>query len=160
METQTLYHLALVTHIVALTMIAGTTLVDYVIFKQFWKQLAIDGRNGVVINEATSKFPLLFGVGFLLIIVSGVYMMYVTNGAFGEQIWFRIKFALVIIILINGVVVGRRQGLKLRKLLAGELPGKKIGDELAKVRRNLNVFHNSQLLLLLAIFTLSVFKFN
>ena len=141
-------------------MIAGTTLVDYVIFKQFWKQLAVDGRNGLAINQATSKFPILFGLGFILIIISGVYMMYVTHGAFGEQIWFRIKFALVIIILVNGLVVGRSQGSKLTKFLSGELPDKNMEDELLKIRRNLSMFHTSQLALFLVIFILSVFKFN
>ena len=141
-------------------MIAGTTLVDYVIFKQFWKQLAVDGRNGLAINQATSKFPILFGLGFILIIISGVYMMYVTHGAFGEQTWFRIKFGLVIIILINGLVVGRSQGSKLTKFLSGELPDKNMEDELLKIRRNLSMFHTSQLALFLVIFILSVFKFN
>jgi hypothetical protein len=160
MKTDALYHLALVTHIIALTLIAGTTLTDYVIFKQFWKQYRADKPKSMVIIEALAKLPVLFGIGFLLIIISGVYMMYFTNGAFGEQIWFRIKFALVILIIINGIVFGRRLGLKLRKNLSVEAMDKNVEDSILKLKRNLSLFHISQLAILIAIFVLSVFKFN
>ena len=160
MTTLDLYHLALVGHIVGLTMAAGTTLVDYVILKQFWKQLAIDRPKGVAILNATSRFPLLFGIGFLLLIISGVTLMAITHGAFGEQSWFRIKMALVVILVINGVAVGRRQGTKLRKILSGEKPGGDVEERLLKLRKNINWFQTCQLALFLAIFILGVFKFN
>ncbi len=47
MTVQTLYHTALVAHITGLTMMAGTTLVDYIMTKQFWKQYAIDKMKGL-----------------------------------------------------------------------------------------------------------------
>lgn len=34
MTTEAIYHAALATHITGITMMAGTTLMDYVIFKQ------------------------------------------------------------------------------------------------------------------------------
>jgi hypothetical protein len=160
MKTEIFYHTALVTHIIALTMIAGTVLVDYVIFKQFWKKLAIDKQKGIAIIEAISKLPILFGVGFILIIISGIYMMYVTNGAFGEQIWFRIKFGLIILIIINGLAFGRRQGVKLRKVLSEETTDKGVKGRLLAIKNNLTLFHISQILMLVTIFVLSVFKFN
>jgi hypothetical protein len=159
METQTIYHLALVTHIIAITMIAGTTLIDYVIFKQFSKQMNSDRQKGITIIEALSKLPMLFGIGFILIIISGVYMMYVTNGAFGEQTWFRIKFALILLIVINGLAVGRRQGVKLRNTLSGA-GDVNIEENILKVSANLSLFHLSQMTMLVIIFVLSVFKFN
>src|SRR5882762_5635819 len=107
MSTQTLYHLALVIHIAGLTMMAGTTLADYIMTKQFWKQFAIDKQQALAINGAMSKLMLLFGIGILLLILSGIGMMWLTNGMWGEQIWFRIKFGLVIAIIINGIAFGR-----------------------------------------------------
>lgn len=160
MKTLALYHLALVIHIVALTMIAGTTLADYMIFKQFWKRYPADKPKSLAIVEALAKLLVLFGAGFLLIIISGVYMMYVTNGAFGEQIWFRIKFALVVLIIINGLAFGRRLGVKLRRRLSDEASGKSTGDGILKLRRSLSLFHISQMAMLVTIFVLSVFKFN
>jgi hypothetical protein len=134
--------------------------VDYIIFKQFWKKIAIDKLQGRAILEAISKLPILFGIGFILILISGVYMMYVTNGAFGEQIWFRIKFALIILIIINGLAIGRRLGVKLRKVLSEETTDKSMEGRLLKIKSNLTLFHISQITMLVTIFVLSVFKFN
>ncbi|SRR5260221_5441245 len=159
METQTIYHIALVTHITGITMVAGTVLVDYMISKQFWKLFEIEKQKGVTILEATSKLPILFGMGFLLLIISGVYMMYVTHGAFGEQIWFRIKFGLIILIIINGLAIGRRLGIKLRKNLSEETTGK-VEMALFKIKGNMSLFHISQLAMFIIIFVLSVFKFS
>jgi hypothetical protein len=160
MTTETLYHTALVTHIIAITMVAGTTLIDYVTFKQFWKQLAADQQKGMTILSVMAKSPMLFGIGFLLIIISGVYMMAATHGAFGEQTWFRIKFGLIILIILNGLIIGRRQGIKLRGILSETNTGKNIEADLVKIKRNMGLFHVSQLVMLVIIFVLSVFKFN
>src|SRR5258707_6902428 len=97
---QAIYHIALITHLTGLTMVAGTTLVDYALTRQFWKQHAIDPSKSLFIREAMAKLPILFGVGFLFLIVSGVYMMYVTHGAYGEQVWFRIKFGIILLIIL------------------------------------------------------------
>jgi hypothetical protein len=157
---QSLYHIALVIHIIGFTMMAGTTLVDYVVTKQFWKQYAIDKTKGPSIYETISKIVLLFGIGIILIILSGVAMMAITRGAFGEQTWFRIKFALVIVIIINGLVVGRRQGRKLKNILSAGLAGNSMEASLSKIKSNLSWFHVSQMMLFSIIFILSVFKFN
>ena len=160
MTTQTIYHMALVGHIVGLTLMAGTTMADYIAFKQFWKQMATDRLKGLATREATSKFPMLIGIGILLLIISGITMMAITHGAFGEQIWFRIKFGLVLIIIINGLAVGRRQGVKLNKILSEEMPDQNRAAILPKMQRNIRLFHTVQLTLFISIFVLSVFKFN
>ncbi|HEY9049865.1 MAG TPA: hypothetical protein VIN08_28395 [Ohtaekwangia sp.] len=156
---QTLYQISLVAHIVGLTMLAGTTLVDYVISGQFWKQLAIDRSKGLTIHEAVSKFGVLFAIGGSLVVISGIVMMAITRGAFGEQLWFRIKFALVILIIVNGAMNGRKQVATLRKLLL-DVSGTSVESALAKIKRNMKVYHLTQLVMFIAIFTLSVFKFN
>ena len=158
---QTLYQIALITHIIGLTTLAGVTLVDFVVAKQFWKQHAMDKTRAMAIHEATSKFPLLFGIGMLLLILSGVTMMGITRGVFGEQIWFRIKFGLIILIIINGVVVGRRQGSKLKRLLTQALTGQgNLINDLSKVKNRINWYHLTQIAFFITIFVLSVFKFN
>jgi len=66
----------------------------------------------------------------------------------------------VILIIINGIVFGRRLGLKLRKNLSAEAMDKNVEDRVLKLKRNLSLFHISQLAILITIFVLSVFKFN
>ena len=160
MTTETIYHAALATHITGLTMMAGTTLMDYVIFKQVWKQYWADKTRALAISEALVKLQIVFGSGFLLLIISGVTMMYLTHGVFGEQLWFRIKFGLILLIMVNGLGFGRRLGVRLRKLLPQEVSGVNVGEKILKIRDNLSLFHITQLAIFLTIFVLSVFKFN
>jgi uncharacterized membrane protein SirB2 len=157
---QAFYQIALTTHIIGLATMAGVTLVDYLIIKEFWKQYTTDKSKAITIHEARSKFPILFAVGITLLILSGVTMMGITKGAFGAQIWFKIKFVLVVLIIINGIVVGSRQSSKLTKLLSKETSGEKLKVDILKVRKVINWFHLSQITFFAIIFTLSVFKFN
>jgi hypothetical protein len=166
---QTLYSIALIIHIMGLTLMAGTTLVDYMLTKQFWKRHAKDKSGAVAINEAGSKFPMLFAIGIILLILSGVTMMGITHGVFGEQIWFQIKFGLIILIIINGLGVGRTQGSKLKKLLSQEIANTHPDDlgeqenrraDFRKIKDRINWFHLSQIAFFIVVFTLSVFKFN
>jgi hypothetical protein len=160
MTTETIYHAALSTHITGITMMAGTTLMDYVIFKQIWKQYWADKSKALAISEALVKLQIVFGSGFLLLLISGITMMYLTHGVFGEQLWFRIKFGLILLIMINGVAFGRRLGVRLRKLLPQEISGINVNDNVLEIRDKLNLFHIVQLAIFLTIFVLSVFKFN
>ena len=160
MNTQAIYHLSLVTHIVGLTLMAGTTLVEFIVFKKFRKMVETDHSKGITILESISRLPSLLGIGIILLIISGVSMMAITHGAFGEQIWFRIKFGLVIIIIVNGLAIGRRQRIKLSKLLNETASGSLIDSRLSKLEKNIGNFHFVQLALFLAVFVLSVFKFN
>ncbi|MDH7461844.1 hypothetical protein QEG73_11170 [Chitinophagaceae bacterium 26-R-25] len=157
---QTLFYSALVTHIIGLAILAGSTLMDYLVSKKFWQQLMLDRERGIAIQEAMARIPLLMGVSLILLIASGITMMGITHGVFGEQLWFRIKFGLVIIIILNGMVIGRRQTMKLKKIIAST-PSINVADEsLIKIRSNLNIFHITQLILFVIVFILSVFKFN
>jgi len=170
MANQVIYHIATITHITGFSMIAGAILVDYVITKQFWKQYANRKEKETAINQPMSVFPMLFslgayvpvlfGVGMLLVIPSGATMAILTHNAFFEQLWLQIKLSLAIIIIINGLAVGKRQGKKLKKLLIEESSGENVEATLSKVKNSIHWFHISQILLLIVIFVLSVFKFN
>jgi len=166
---QTLYQIALINHLIGLTLLAGTTLVDYVLTRYFWKQYFQNTFNAIVIHSAGSKFRFLFGIGIMLLILSGITMMGITHGAFGEQIWFRIKFGLVILIIANGLAIGGRQNSKLKKLLSQETTINTSDDaaqrenhkvEMLKVKSRITWFHLSQLIFFILVFVLSVFKFN
>lgn len=147
----------LVLHLTALVLMAGTTLVDYLAYSSFWKFAGQGDRPDALLNMM-ARLPRVAGIGAALLITSGIGMMALTHGVFGEQLWFRIKFALVVLVILNSLLIGRRQSLKLRKLLeAGELV---FTTEVARIKSNIKAFHMLQLLLFLLIIFLSVFKFN
>lgn len=156
MLTMTIYHIALIVHITGLAVMAGATIQDYSVSAQFWKYFATDPSRGLAIRDARARSPLFFAIGGLCLILSGVTMMFLTKGVFGEQVWFRIKFGLVLIVIINGIIVGRLQKGRLGRMLEQQAPE----SSLLKVKQLIGRFHFAQLLLFLTIFCLSVFKFN
>ena len=148
---------------------AGTTLVEYLLTKRFFKLYASDRSKAITSNEDGFNFHLLINIGIILLIVSGVTMLVIFQGVFAKQIWFQIKIGLIIIIALNGSVVGRRQDRKLKRLMSlerlnirqdGPLEQEKRKENFMRVEHRLNLFYISQLLMFLTIFTLSIFKFN
>ncbi|MBT2623639.1 hypothetical protein [Chryseobacterium sp. ISL-6] len=166
---QTLYQIALITHIVGITLMAGTTLIEYLLTKHFWKLFANDGSRAITSNEDKFNFHLLVNIGIIFLILSGVTMLMIFQAVFVKQIWFQIKIGLIIIIAINGSVVGRRQDKELKRLISLEksnfyrddlLVQENLKADFMRVKNRLDLFYISQLLMFLTILTLSVFKFN
>jgi uncharacterized membrane protein SirB2 len=147
----------LMLHLTALVLMAGTTLVDYLAYSSLWKSLS-QGEQPEALLNMMAKLPRVIGIGAAILILSGIGMMALTHGVFGEQLWFRIKFGLVILIILNGLLVGRRQGSKLYRILA--ISGPIFTVEVNRIKSNLGRFHLVQMLLFLLVIFLSVFKFN
>ncbi|SHM73778.1 hypothetical protein [Chitinophaga sp. CF418] len=144
-------------HLVGLVLFAGTTTADFVTYQQFWKQYARDAVVAKPMLQTMIKFPLLMGLGMAAIILSGVGMMAMTHGIFGEQLWFRIKFAIVLLIILNNIIIGRRLVTGLKKKMAD---GANDAGETLQIKNKLRLFHYAQLVMFFAIILLSVFKFS
>jgi len=162
---QTLYQIALITHIVGITLMAGTTLLEYLLTRYFWKLYASDRSKAIISYDEGFNFHLIVNIGIMLLILSGVTMLIITQGVFARQFWFQLKIGLIIIIAINGSAFGRKQDAKLKRLILNFLQDDLRGqesrkDDFLKVKNRLALFYVSQLLMFLTIFTLSVFKFN
>jgi hypothetical protein len=156
----TVYNTALVLHIVGITLMGGATFIEYITFRQFWKTVASDRNKAMVVWETISNQQKLMGFGMLIIIMSGVTMMYYLHEAWGAQLWFRIKFGLLIIVIFNGLGVRRVLGSRLNKKLTLAGPVDSIIALTTKIRSNILIVHIIQLLLFLTIFVLSIFKFT
>lgn len=163
-----MYQIALITHIVGITLMAGTTLVEYLLTRHFWKLYASDRSRAIATNEDGFNFHLIVNIGIILLILSGATMLVITQGVFAKQIWFQIKIGLIVIIAINGSAFGRKQDAKLKRLISKEKLNfqddprgqENRKDDLMKVKNRLDLFYISQLIMFLTVFTLSVFKFN
>ncbi len=145
-------------HLMALILMAGTTLIDFITLRSFWRLFEKQKEKAIGLLEATASYSRMIGIGAAILIITGFGMMFVTHGVFGEQLWFRIKFVFVILLVANGVFIGRRLGLRLRKTVSG---ADQINPErIMQVRKSMYRFHISQLLIFTVIIFLSIFKFN
>ena len=158
--SMTLYHIALVTHIVGITIMAGTTFIDFVTFRAFWKAFQVDKAKGVLLGEYLYKLQKFLGIGMLVILVSGFVMMIKLHEIWGAQLWFRLKMGILLLIIINGLAIRRKLGSKLKKLLAKDLTAKATLEKFSGLNRNFTLVQVIQLLLFTIIYVLSVFKFN
>ena len=145
-------------HLIALILMAGTTLIDFVTVRGFWRLFEKQKEKAFGLLEVTAAYYRLIGIGAAILIITGFGMMFVTHGIFGEQLWFRIKFVFVLLLVANGVFIGRRLGLRLRKTVA--VTDQPNPEGTRQVRKSLYRFHLSQLLIFTIIIFLSIFKFN
>ncbi|MEO5979329.1 MAG: hypothetical protein ABIS36_11050 [Chryseolinea sp.] len=153
-----MYKAFLVLHIIGITIMAGTTFIDYLIYKQFWRSYLSDHTQGLIFERMANTLQRLVGIGMLLIILSGVGMMYYMHEVWGQQIWFRIKMGLLFIIILNGLGLRRRTGTKVQRFLTSAISPDI--SQLSSLRFSMTLIQLTQMMLFTIIFTLSVFKFN
>ena len=159
MNTANALQLTLVFHLTGLVLMAGMSVADMLAYNSFWKQYAIDKQKGMVLLNASAAYQKYRGMGAALLLLTGVCMMALTHGAFGEQLWMRIKISIVVLLLINGPVIGRVQGTKLKNLISADnQPGD--AQEIITLKNRVNLAAVFNLIFLAAIVILSVFKFN
>jgi uncharacterized membrane protein len=156
----TFYHIALVAHIVGITIMAGTTFIDFVTFRTFWKAFRRDKAKALLLKNYLYKLQKFLGIGMLVILVSGVLMMIKLHEVWGAQLWFRIKMGVLLLIIINGLGLRRRLGSKLNKMLTADLSDNSSGEDFNRISRNFTAVQEIQMLLFVIIYVLSVFKFN
>jgi hypothetical protein len=104
-----------------------------------------------------------------LLILTGTGMVIELKSAITQALWFRIKMPLVLLVVLNGIVLARPATLRLKKLLL-DLPANgerkqtsgsstPITDSIGHLRNRRRAFYILQLVLFVAIFVLSIFKF-
>jgi uncharacterized membrane protein SirB2 len=105
-----------------------------------------------------SRLGVVLGIGGGLLIFSGLGLMTITHGVFMHQLWFKIKLALIIMLVLNGFLVGNREVKKLRK--ETEESHTNTHEFIGPAISRLNIFYLAQLGIFLIIIMLAVFKFN
>lgn len=156
----TFYNIALVAHIVGITIMAGTTFIDFVTFRFFLKFSKVDKVKSLVVASYLHKLQRFIGIGLLVILVSGITMMVKLHEVWGAQLWFRIKMVILLLIIINGLALRRKLGSNLEKILTEDFSMKSIGKKWNRLKRNFTIVQIIQILLFIIIYALSIFKFN
>jgi uncharacterized membrane protein SirB2 len=150
--TMNLYLFSLFVHITGISVAAGTTFVSFLVNRRFWQAYGTNRVKALTLVELSSRFPRITGLGIGLLLLSGIYIMYLTKGAFGEQLWFRIKMVLVILVIIINIVINILEK-RVKGMVTAEVNA-------AGLQRKVTSYYLVQLFLFLTIFVLGVFKFN
>ena len=158
MNTMILLQILLVVHLTGLALMAGITIVDTVTFRFFSKSFEKEQERSLNLLALMEKLDALLGIGAALLILSGTGLLIITHGAFVHQIWFKIKLALILTLILNGFIVGGRQKSKLKTSINKNSPAFDVQTKQAI--RNIKIFYVAQMGLFLTIIFLSVFKYN
>jgi uncharacterized membrane protein SirB2 len=158
MNTMILLQILLVVHLSGLALMAGTTVVDTVTFRFFSKSFEKQRERSITLLALMGKLEALLGIGAALLILSGTGLLIITHGAFAHQIWFKIKLALILTLILNGFIIGGRQKSKLKASINKNSPTFDVQTKQAI--RLIKIFYLAQMGLFLTIIFLSVFKYN
>jgi len=158
MNTFILLQICLVAHLTGLTLMAGTTISEYITFKTFRKMSDPREEKALSLLHLIKKLSALLGIGAALLILSGTGLFIITGGAFIHQFWFKVKLILIAVLILNGFLVGGKQESKLKTGIS-ENSGH-FNEQLSKAISKLNMFYKVQMGIFLIIIVLSIFKFS
>lgn len=158
MDPLTLRQLLLVMHLSGLALMVGTTVTDFVVFRTFVSLFKTNGKASVGLLKLMSSLGTILIAGGVLLVLSGIGLTVITEGVYWHQLWLKLKVALILLLPLNGLLVGSPQMKKLRNSLSAE--GVAMSVIINPAVAKLNRFHTVQSLVFLAIIILAVFKFD
>lgn len=138
-----LFRIILGIHITGIVIMAGTTMIDYLTYKTFWKLADAGNPHAVGIIPLMARYGAFIRAGAFTLFLSGIALLVMEKGASWAQPWFKVKIVLVILLLLNGTLVGNKQGHQLRATVTAHTP-----DFLAYtagIRENMDRFYPIQL---------------
>lgn len=153
-----IFPILLTLHLIAFTLMAGTTFIDFINYRTFWKLVNRQKEQASGILAAANNYSRLTGIGGGLLIITGFSMVALLQGFQYDQLWFRIKMILVLFLVINHIFNGRRLGVKLRKAFRTEADAS--ADQVLRLKGRLQTFYLMQLFAFLVIAVLTTYKFN
>lgn len=158
MDPLTLRQVLLVMHLSGLVLMAGTTVIEFVVFRTFINLLKTNGKASAGLLRLMSGLGTILLTGGLLLALSGIGLTVITGGAFLHQLWLKLKLALILLLPLNGLLLGGPQMKTLRSKLSAE--GVDLRLTIKPVVTKLTVFHIVHSLVFFAIIILAVFKFS
>jgi hypothetical protein len=158
MNTLILLQICLVAHLIGLTLMAGTTAAECITFKTFRKMPDNEKDKAMGLLKLMEKLSSLMSLGAALLVISGTGLLVITGGVFFHQFWFKVKLVLIVMLILNGFLVGGRQHAILKKTISEN--GGYFTGKLTAVISNLRVFYGVQMAIFCIIIMLAVFKFS
>jgi hypothetical protein len=158
MKMYIVLRLLLAIHISGLVVMAGTTIIDYVTFRTVVEpgDTARDEFRGLL--PLMSRYGAIVRAGGAVLLITGISMLALTDGVWWNQLWLKIKMALVLMLILNGALIGNSNGVAFRKIISEDSAN--FAEQSLEVRTRLNRFYISQLFLFFLIILTSSVKFD
>lgn len=158
MSFQTNLALLLVVHVIGLTMMAGGFISVVALNGRVYRYIQTDRSRAIALIDGTSGIFRIITLGALLLIISGTVMTILLKGAVTQMLWFKVKMPLVVLLIVNIRLIGLPASTRISKLLGS----KEVFDlsQIDQLSKRLRLSYWMQLLILLLIFIVSIFKFN
>ena len=145
-------------HITGIVIMAGTILIDYLTFNTFWKLAEQGDSRSFGLLMLMARYGAFVRAGAITIIFTGITMLILQKGILWQQLRFKFKMGLVLLLIVNGILVGNRQSQKLRDTIATDTID--FIQRTIEVRETLDRFYMMQLTLFFLIILVSVVKLN
>ncbi|GAB3696018.1 hypothetical protein GCM10027592_18530 [Spirosoma flavus] len=158
MDAFTLRQVLLVLHLSGLVLMAGTTVTELVVFRSFVSLLTKQDKAALSLFSLLSGLSRILLAGGVVLLLSGIGLTILSEGVYLQQLWLQVKLGLILLLPLNGLLVGSPQ----MKQISNSLLSEGIGPHIAVQPgiRKLTLFHRGQLVLFLTIIILAVFKFT
>ena len=142
-------------HMIALIIVGGGSIGGTIVEKQLWKKIEAgsgDAKTILPILKSTAQF---IQIGLILLVVSGLLMLFSVNWVFLSQTWFMVKFSLFILLPIRGAIVGKPTVKKIGRQVQEDINNL---PAFMKLKAKMNRFHFIQYTLVAVIIFLVIFK--
>jgi len=158
MDAFTLRQVLLVLHLSGLVLMVGTTVTELVMFRSFVSLLTKQDKAAVSLFGLLSGLGKIFLAGGVVLVLSGIGLMLTSGGVYLQQLWLQVKLGLILLLPLNGILVGSPRMKQLRNSLLAEGVGPSLGIQPAVTK--LTRFYTVQLVVFLTIIIMAVFKFS
>lgn len=141
-------------HLCGLAIMMGTTVVDYFTFRFFCSMTDAGDNRAQGLVPIMARYGELVRIGAVVLIFTGV-IMFALKTDWWDQLWFKIKLALAVLLVLNGMFVGNSLGLKFRKMIVDNATAL---HNTAEIRTDLHRFYLVQLTLFFLIVLVSIIR--
>ena len=153
-----MFSFALFFHIIGITLIAGGAVGGFILERQLYRYLLATPEKAIVLAPLMGRYPVIIQVGAVLMLLSGLTMLNALHWAVVSQSWFIIKMFLYVALILNGTLVARPTGLRLKALLM-QPAGPGTTGRFLSLKRKMTIFHITEFSMLIAIYVLAIYRF-
>lgn len=150
-----IFQIGLLFHIIGIFLIAGGSVGTVITESLFWKNIKQGSDKSKGLAPLLLRFPPILIAGAMLLLVSGLLMLYGLNWAYLGQTWLTIKLSLFVLIVLNGRLIGNPVFKKIAEEAQSPQPSLK---KLLVLKNKIRRFHITQFSMLFTVIALVIFK--